>query len=791
MSKSTQPEIARVSSYEGGDVVQVFGEGFSESSRIYWWRPDGAPGEDDWLLTEHDRQTAMPECPPPQARVFTPDAVVERVLYFGDAQTVPGGTAVLWIETDGIFSRPIVADAPQIWNVSAEVLRPGGTVSVYGNDLGQADRVRTAVLRRRPDGMIVRLRSAQTPSYAFDVHRYRAQFCLPEDTPDGEYELFYHSGKGGAVGWSSPVPVSVSRTCDLIDYYAEKWQACTGSYRSIPAHDTEIVVADPAGAFADVTDALQAAIDKMAAAGQGAVILSAGIFAISRTLQMRPGVALIGAGAGATTIRACEGRPFTQDWSDICFARRRGGAKGYAADWQPHMAKYHEAALIRIADHAGIDSLRLELGGGANIGVLLASEGDDAVTRSFISHVTVEAGGLTEFETDGVFGAIGAGLLSVSPFRDLTVWNSRFCALMPISLLPAKNEHLCLIDNHIECRPRQMSESYFCGLHHSVVEGNTFAGGRRSFMCQMGFSDNWVYQNRSIDVARSQNAQEVYMSEHGEGIWHGRASAVGAQYIEIDADTDDGKLGEGLPLSSRLDEDGYYLCIADGRGFGQYRKIVAADGYRLTVDRVWDVMPDEDTLFTLVITTHHNLWVDNSSTLSNGPTQFIWNGGIENVISGHMIDLASEIRLFGLVGHREFSVVAFNTVSLCQVRASGSGLRLDHACYEGEPVQTEGFSKTNGIFGNCIRHNAFDGDSGLMYLKNQHEWMDMRHPAGVTVGGGYNRVIHNRINGYEHSVMLIDDCAGNYFAKNDFSREGERFCGEGTPIGTDAVKRER
>ena len=81
-----------------------------------------------------------------------------------------------------------------------------------------------------------------------------------------------------------------------------------------------------------------------------------------------------------------------------------------------------------------------------------------------------------------------------------------------------------------------------------------------------------------------------------------------------------------------------------------------------------------------------------------------------------MVDLASEIRLFNLVDHDNFAVVAFNTISLCQVRASGSGLRMDWACYNGEPVRAKGFEKTYGIFGNCIRHNAFDGDSGLMYL---------------------------------------------------------------------------
>ena len=786
MCENIKPEISRICSYEGGDVVQIFGEGFTEQNRIFWWRPESSVGEPDWLLTEAECSVAMPEFPPQDAKEFKPDKVFERVLYFGDAETVPGGTAVLWVEKDGVYSRPVVANRPRVWNLSAYDLHPGGNLSVYGKDFGPSERVKTAVLRSCESGRIIRLISAQPPSYPYDAYKYSADFRVPSEVPDGKYELLLHSGKGGAVGWSEPVAVSVSAAYDLIDYYVEKWNQCSGTCRSLPEHTTEIIAADPAGAYKDMTDILQAAIDRVAQ-NQGAVILGAGTFAISRTLLLRPGVALIGAGAGATVIRVCEGMPFVQDWSNVFFARRSGGAKGWAVDWQPHMAKYDEAALVRILDHAGMEGIRLELGGGANIGVLLANDREAPVEKAFLNHVVVEAAGLTEYETDGVFGAISAGLLSVSPFADVTVWDCRFCALMPMSMLPARNERLRLINNHVECRPRQMSESYFCGLQHSVVIGNTFMGGRRSFMCQNGFSNNWVYQNRSVDVARSQNAQEVYMSEHGEGLWHGTAQAVGVQHIDIALNTDAGELGEGLPLSERLAEYEYFICIADGRGFGQYRKVTAAKEHRLTLESPWDVLPDTDTLFTLVITTHHNLWIDNSTALSNGPTQFIWNGGIENVISGHMVDLASEIRLFNLVDHDNFAVVAFNTISLCQVRASGSGLRMDWACYNGEPVRAKGFEKTYGIFGNCIRHNAFDGDSGLMYLKNQHEWMDMRHPAGMSIGGGFNRILHNRINGYERSIMLIDPCEGNYVAGNDFARETTRFCGEGTPVGSDVI----
>lgn len=212
MCENIKPEISRICSYEGGDVVQIFGEGFTEQNRIFWWRPESSVGEPDWLLTEAECSVAMPEFPPQDAKEFKPDKVFERVLYFGDAETVPGGTAVLWVEKDGVYSRPVVANRPRVWNLSAYDLHPGGNLSVYGKDFGRAERVKTAVLRSCESGRIIRLISAQTPSYPYDAYKYSADFRVPSEVPDGKYELLLHSGKGGAVGWSEPVAVVRQRS---------------------------------------------------------------------------------------------------------------------------------------------------------------------------------------------------------------------------------------------------------------------------------------------------------------------------------------------------------------------------------------------------------------------------------------------------------------------------------------------------------------------------------------------------------------------------------------------------
>ena len=45
------------------------------------------------------------------------------------------------VEKDGVYSRPVVANRPRVWNLSAYDLHPGGNLSVYGKDFGPSERV--------------------------------------------------------------------------------------------------------------------------------------------------------------------------------------------------------------------------------------------------------------------------------------------------------------------------------------------------------------------------------------------------------------------------------------------------------------------------------------------------------------------------------------------------------------------------------------------------------------------------------------------------------------------------
>ena len=59
----SRPEISRISPFEYNEAVQIFGEGFTEQSKVYWWRADKNESRDD-AKVGLPGQEALPELPP-------------------------------------------------------------------------------------------------------------------------------------------------------------------------------------------------------------------------------------------------------------------------------------------------------------------------------------------------------------------------------------------------------------------------------------------------------------------------------------------------------------------------------------------------------------------------------------------------------------------------------------------------------------------------------------------------------------------------------------------------------
>ena len=844
------PEIARISSFEGDDIVQIFGENLDKDTKLYVWQnkdssdKKGADltniefegGADAALrykmelaknntapITEENANgkidTLLPLTPPEDALVFDANDVADKVIYFGEEpgpqpvdgkyKRVEGVTSVVWLKNSAGFSKPCIVNRPEIWNLSENETYPGGHISIYGINFGRPATfsdgthfAKISMLRNRKTGELIRTIAVEETGYWHNVQKFTADFIVPENAPDGEYDLFVHSGKCGIFGWSEPVTLTVRSELSLTDYYRTKWNRMAGSNPARPKCNI-IKLASDNSPVSDYADRMQKAIDELSSSGGGILALSAGTYSISKTVYVRPGVVLLGSG-NSTVIKAAEDTLFYTDWSTVKFAVRPDKARGWANDWYEHYLKHRQAALLVLEGNCGTDSIRLELGDGANMGIVVANGETTQADNVFVNKTEIDACCLSELEHDGLYGAICAALVVGARTNNFVAWSSKFISTYCVQILPARHENMVIVNNEINCHPRQVGESHISGIRHSIVANNTFIGGRRAFTGQGGLSYNWIYQNRVVDTARAPGAEENYMSEHGGGEWNGKAVAFGKNYITVEENSIEDIFihGKGEDVQKILDCYNRFVFVLCGRGFGQYFKVVdvqkADEGkYNIIFDKDFNVLPDDTTRYSMMFGTHHNLWIDNNTTISNGHSQFVWNCGFENMIVGHQMEMAAGIYMHSLAGDNHSKrglfkklkcVVAFNTFAGCQTRSSGVGLKFtltsNFENFDGKEG-FEDYNYTGGTFGNCVRSCVFDGAEGQMYVKNSPCWDEEKYPVGIHISGAFNRVVGNKVRGYDTSYALLGNYPGNCFARNYETGESKKFMGTGKAIGVD------
>lgn len=845
-----KPEISRVSPFEGNDIVQIFGENLDKDTKLYVWYNAANDENDSIRLTKFEQEggslaalaykmklaqkatteikeenyngkieSLLPLTPPDDCIVLDADDVADKVIYFGEKSgpnpdangkhiRVDYVTSVMWLKNEAGFSKPYIANRPEIWNLSVDEIYPGGHVSIYGVSLGRpvtfsdgTHFAKRSMLRNRETGEFVRPIAVEETSYWNNVQKYTADFIVPADTPAGEYDVFVHSGKCGIFGWSEPKRLVVKKEMSLIDYYRHKWNRMAGSNPIRPECKVIRIAADK-GPLYDYAADMQKAIDELSSSGGGILALSSGSYSIGETVYVKSGVVLLGEGS-STVIKACEDKLFYQDLHRLKFAVRPDGARGWANDWFQCYFDHRQAGLLVLENNCGTDSIRLELGDGVNLGIIVANGESDRAENVFINKTEVDGRCLSELENDGLYGAICAALVVGARTKNFVAWSSTFISTYATQILPARHEQMVFVNNVVNCHPRQVGESHISGLRNSVVANNTFIGGRRAFVGQGGLSYNWIYQNRTQDVGRAGGAEENYMSEHGEGEWNGKALDFGSNYITVaeNSISDIFINGQGEDVKNRLECYNRYVFIIAGRGFGQYFKVedvvkVGEGKYNIIFDKEFKAQPDSTTYYSMVYGTHHNLWIDNSSTLTNGHTQFVWNCGFENYVVGHQMEMAAGVYMHGL-GQKKYrkggsfenvlAVDCFNTFSECQTRSSGVGIKFtisaDRTNYDN--LECEEYNYSVGTFGNCVRNCTFDGTPGLIYVKNLWSWGEEPYPVGIHLVGGFNRVVANKIRGYETCYALLGDYKGNCFAKNITTGHKQLTMGEGTPIGED------
>jgi len=505
----------------------------------------------------------------------------------------------------GIYAyRVVTGDAfavgwlnrPAVWWAQGDLgpgASPGGWVRLLGKNLGWKDealRGRTTILLRGP----------QTVTLDAEATPYSARASLPDDLPPGEYEVFAHNGCGGDAAWSAAVTLTVRP--------AEAWP------------DTILNVvdlgADPTGAR-DSTFAIADALTQAGAAGGGVVFFPRGRYQVTASLAVPRFTVLRGESRELTAL-------FWPDLEAPPNALIQGTNSFGVEDLSLYASRHQHVIAGDLGDRPDAGNVRLRrvrVRANAYRGHLRPEEVDErlrsALSLSTGGGDTIRLGGEgIEVSDCDLYGSGRVLFLSRTRggvIRDNALYNGRW--------------------------------GWYCisGSDGVVIEDNRIIGGDLmstggGLNCLDGStcSQNVYYAGNSLSLMHGWD-REAMTSDAGGGAYFGGIESAAGASLTLAADPDTG----GRSWA------GGGVFILDGRGRGQYRRVISVDGRQVTVDSPWQVRPDATSVLTITMLQRHYLFVDNDFTDAGVALQ-LYGMAIEDIADGNVSTRTAGFHNFGM-----------------------------------------------------------------------------------------------------------------------------------------------
>ncbi|SEE74749.1 hypothetical protein [Jiangella alba] len=693
---------------DDGTSMVIVGEGFTAQSEV-WLLKLGKDTLED-AKASFGGQAALPDSPPSGAAKATLlSAARERVLVAGQigypnpaADLAVYPTAV-WVKTGEHWSRPYVVNKPAIFFAETDVLVPGETIRLFGRNFLATYGVTGAnydypIALREADGDAVHWaqlydgEGQARPNYKPHV----VQIRIPADIPDGDYELSVHTRYGLENGWSNSVPVRVRAARTLINRLAR--HDLTDQPGSAPGSVRVDVVSIPDDArYNDNARRIQDRLDAVGRRrGGGIVRLPTGPIAIGTTLRVPDGVVLEGSGRGATRLTTPLGSAFAGTFAVSDLFPSPSFVKGFAGDYTPYWAPHQP--LVWLEGSSGLSDLSIQAGSRDFTAVLIGNSDPEKIQEDvFVKRVglTIRA---TRYALRSAFTPTNAGIHVASPTARLVISDCVIDAHEPLAMYAGRHahRHAMIVRNSLSSHQRQDSNiGMIMGWSDSVFEDNELYSGGRGLICQMNTTRVYFGGNRIHEIGGRGNASEVLMAEAGYALEEVDVSGAAATTVNTSSTLPE---GAAKATSSEL-----YAWIAEGRGFGQLRRIVDNDGQgSLTLEHPWRTVPDATTKIDII--THpavNNLWVNNVYSNGRGFMQPFYGSGFENIITGNEIRSAGGLSIwsgFTMQGKARRSTGAYNLIYTNMLTGSDA-INL----YGGNTAGQEDIP--GGMFANTVRRN--------------------------------------------------------------------------------------
>lgn len=716
-AETNGPELPRISyvtpGVGDGATMVIVGDEFTSDAEVYLYRP--AKEDPDTVKQAYGHTDPAPATPPADATkaviLGEPDShlLAAGQLSYPTVQWDPSGVPTwIWVKTPAGLSQPYLINKPELFFVEDSDVVAGQAIRVFGRDLETA--------REAQVNFPVALTNTETQRTYWGQYLvsngqeqanerpYVASILFPDDIPAGPYDISMHMLYGGSHGWSNRVKIDVVENRDMISTIArEDRYYFSPSARVIRRNTRTQQVQNARGdGVSDDTKAIQVAIDAISGRGGGIVLLPAGTFAITSTIKVPPNVVLSGAGRGATSITVAPAKPVTGSFPVTKLFASPKWISGFAGDY--HSSLEGQIPMIWLRSMTGVQNLRIEVGRGASIGVLLGENDPDAVVeRTFVKDVDIinQHALLIKPKT---LGPLFGGIIAVSGTEGVTVSGNYVLATSGLWFLAGRypHRHTRLANNTFESYPHNNAGTIsFNGVAESVVEDNEFKTGPRAFTANMGTYQNFISGNLIRYVGGLLNGSEILLSEDSGVLASGTVTAATANTVTLDTSLglkDDQIVSTSIP---------HYAYILTGKGTGQYRLVAGnSDDHVLKVATDWTVIPDSTSTVQVIRATVRNIYTNNWLADLRGSLVCSGGAAMENIVAGNELHNASEISLTAVPGVAIPGAAPTSYNLIVQNRMVSSDA-INLSAYFGDKNEygKPPLYETGGMFANVVRQN--------------------------------------------------------------------------------------
>jgi hypothetical protein len=518
-----------------------------------------------------------------------------------------GEVQVFWVRTSAGVSEPYVVNRPEVFFVEFDEVSPGQECRVFGRNMVQSFYP--------PKPRIFLLDRANKKVHAcewgnrFDYQGhlnyqlpYELRFKVPDNVPDGTYELWVHAGVNtGLHGFGGPVTLSVKRT-----------QAAQRPLVRVEEHGAK------GDGLTDDSPALELAVAAAAKAGGGTVLVRPGDYLLSRVLRVPPGVHLRG-------LRPTDCRLIV-DPKRVPFntALPKDQLPGKAGDWAASFRRLEGPPMVYLVSHSTVENLGLVVDEPVYWPIAAATPKGpiEAVAVRNCDMVNTHAPWITDKWRPGTGCVAFLGYAKNCEVRA--------CRLRGMSGIdqPSTGYKCRTIDNRFSPIAGPFGTSgmgWMIGVH-CVVEGNVCEDANRGFTCGPWFGpieQNFIARNGVVNGGSVEGAGESFLFEGpdvGLETWFGKPSAAGPDWLEQ-------KDQAWKPDAVK----GRVALVVHGRGMGQWRRVTGNTEHRVQVDRPWSVAPNQDSLVVVRQFFMQNVLLNNYCRDVVGGIDF-YGGALENTV---------------------------------------------------------------------------------------------------------------------------------------------------------------